>query len=111
MLEFPRAQILILLATALAILLAASDVEGNSLIAYRVGIAATLAALAFQAVKMRPYSRLAAKQVPKVIEGRNAPHVRVLISNVQESNRNSQALLELVERWNPDLVFAVECNL
>jgi endonuclease/exonuclease/phosphatase (EEP) superfamily protein YafD len=109
-LDFPRAQILLVLAAALAILLAASAVEGNQGIARGVGIACTLVALAFQAFKMRPYSRLAATQVPGIVEATQASQIRVLIANVLEPNRNSRALLALVERWNPDLVFAVECN-
>lgn len=110
MLDFPRAQILVLLVAAVAILLAASDVEGNLRIARGVGIAGTLAALAFQAFKMRPYSRLAATQVPRAVEATATSQLRVLIANVLEPNRNSRALLALVERWNPDLVFAMECN-
>lgn len=56
---------------------------------------------------MRPYSKLARRQV---LEGREEPAISVIISNVLMSNREAAPLLGLLRDKAPDLVIAVETD-
>ena len=113
MLDFPRAQVAAILAVSLTLLLVAL------LQAYLAGLhrpyswivlALVVVALAYQLFRMRPYSIFSATQVPSLRNSDGASHVRLLVSNVLQSNRNFTALLNLIRESDPDLIFLVECD-
>lgn len=113
MLDFPRAQVAAILAVSLTLLLVAL------LQAYLAGLhrpyswivlALVVIALAYQLLRMRPYSVLASTQVPSLRNRDAANHIRLLVSNVLQSNRNFVGLLDLIRESDPDLIFLVECD-
>ncbi len=110
--DFPRLQLLALGLVA-ALLLPFADVAETT----RVGVYALLAAsLAYQALRILPYTRLWKRQVLDAPRA-DAPHadapgggarVSLLVSNVLMDNRDASRLLALVRTHDPDLVLLAE---
>jgi endonuclease/exonuclease/phosphatase (EEP) superfamily protein YafD len=79
-------------------------------------LAATAAAVAWQARKIRPYTRLGPVRVQRSSccrpndRKRGAATFRLVISNVEMENSDPQRLLEVIREAAPDVVLAVETN-
>ena len=71
---------------------------------------ALLAALAYQASRILPYTPLAPKQVHVARRPDPARCLRILISNVLMENRHADRLLALIRDKDPDLVLALETD-
>jgi endonuclease/exonuclease/phosphatase (EEP) superfamily protein YafD len=69
---------------------------------------AVLAALAYQAIRILPYTVLAPKEVLDARSADSARSIRILASNVLMENRRADGLLALIRAKDPDLVLAVE---
>lgn len=110
-LDFPRMQILTLLMAGIACIAAGTFLGGAW--PWSTGVAvvwsAAIASSLYQAWKIVPYSRLGRIQIAHEEPGER-PVLRILISNVLQSNRRYSDLLNLIRQKNPDLVFAVECG-
>ena len=104
--EFPRLQIAIGLAAAVAAQFAflRMDAAGGAL------LAVSLAALSWQVWQIHAYTPLNAFQSHPARGADPASRVRLLIANVLQDNRNAEAFLNLIGRSDPDLVLAVETN-
>ena len=105
--EFPRGQIavagLVILAAYVAFWDTASLFEG-------VTLAVLAGCVGYQGYKMFPYTPLASKQVLRT-DGHAAPSsLALLIANVLMDNREVEAFLDVVERYDPDLVLTVETD-
>ena len=103
--DFPRLQILVLLAAVLAGHLLAGDpftVPGAAL------AGALALCLAYQGTKMFPYTRLARPQVERSSSATPASSFSVLFANVQMDNRDATRLNRIIREADPDIVLAVE---
>ena len=112
-LDFPRVQVAALLGLAIVLIGLGTWSSGDELAVagYSIwAVAAALCAFAFQTLRILPYSVFARKQIPRSRGREEKPGIRIVISNVLQTNRKFNALLELVERLEPDVLFVVECN-
>ncbi|CAN5607976.1 endonuclease/exonuclease/phosphatase family protein [soil metagenome] len=82
----------------------------------RAFLLGTAAAVAWQAHKIRPYTRLGGVRVQRSSRSRpgdgkrGAATLRLVISNVRMENREPQRLLEVIRNCAPDVVLALETN-
>lgn len=105
--DFPRIQITVLAALALA----AYPFAAASYGAADYSLLALLSAcLAYQGYMMFPYTRLARRQVERSREERAGQVVSLLFANVLMSNRNAARLKELIREADPDIILAVETD-
>ena len=105
--DYPRMQIACGLAAVL-ILHAALVGWGTSL---DIGFGLALsAALAYQAIRILPYTPLAPKEVQQARLRDPARCLRLLISNVLMESRSADRLLELIREKDPDLVLLLETD-
>jgi endonuclease/exonuclease/phosphatase (EEP) superfamily protein YafD len=105
--DFPRLQITVIAAAALAIYILLWEHAS----AWRVVFVALLAlALAYQSYMMFPYTVLAQRQVEDARRPDAGGTVSILFANVLMTNRESSRLLELIREEDPDLVLAVETD-
>ncbi len=105
--DFPRLQIVIL---ALAVLLFQWTIVGLDDKSDRILSIITLASLIYQAFWIIPYTRLYPKEVKVGALKGKGERIRILSSNVLETNRNAQGLIDLVRQHNPDIFVTLETN-
>jgi endonuclease/exonuclease/phosphatase (EEP) superfamily protein YafD len=108
--DFPRLQIVggLLLSAFLLVLLPAAALPAHT----PALLAAVLAAVAYQATRVWPYTPLHRKQVqdsqrPATDEDN---HISILVTNVLMYNRDASRCLGLIRQYQPDLVLAVETD-
>jgi endonuclease/exonuclease/phosphatase (EEP) superfamily protein YafD len=106
MFDFPRLQIG---AGLLAVLLVhvATVAPTRGALAFRA-----MLALCFvqQARRMLPYTRLVRRQVQDCRHADPRHAIRLVFANVLQSNRNAQALLEIVQQADADVVLVLETD-
>ena len=106
--DFPRVQVALIGATALALLGAA---EGSLLDWPTAGLAALLAAATlYQASLVWRYTRLAPHEVQPSRRGGGAPRISLVVSNVLQTNREAERLLAAVHDCDPDVVLCLETD-
>ncbi|MEQ9639863.1 MAG: endonuclease/exonuclease/phosphatase family protein [Alphaproteobacteria bacterium] len=105
--DFPRLQLAVAM---LAVL-------GAYLVFYRRGdmldvvlILALAASFGYQVFRIYPYMPFAKTQAVAAHAQSVDTRVRLLIANVLMSNRNADDLIELIRRYEPDVVLAVETD-
>jgi endonuclease/exonuclease/phosphatase (EEP) superfamily protein YafD len=76
----------------------------------RVLLTATLAALAWQLIEIRPYTRAARVQSLPAGPHDRARSVSILMANVRQGNRRISSFLAHVEAMDPDIVLALETD-
>lgn len=105
--DFPRLQVTLIAAVALAAFVASWDRPA----AWHIAFAALLAAsLGYQAFMMYPYTLLARPQVEAAKERDEGNTIALLFANVLIDNRGAAGLLAIIEEENPDVVLAVETD-
>ncbi|MDY0039354.1 MAG: endonuclease/exonuclease/phosphatase family protein [Desulforhabdus sp.] len=103
--DFPRIQIVVLG----IIVIAAYLILKRPLTSLdRLMLVLVLAAIAIQLIQIRPYTRLAKKQVLDADATDAENSINLLIANVLMSNRNVNGLLQILEESNPDIVLLTE---
>ena len=100
--DFPRLQMAILLAAALAVLVA---VKSKRLYVWS-GIAA--AALAFQIYQLFPYSPFAAKQAVDAPDCPAVDRLHIVSLNVYQDNRDFDAAIAYLRSTDADIILAME---
>ncbi len=105
--DFPRIQIsfLIVIVLIFAIITLSFKEFWHFII---VGL--VLASFVYQSIKIFPYSVFSKKQVLAYNKKDSAGTISVLISNVLKPNKNSDKLIELVHKKQPDLLLTLETN-
>ncbi|MEX2615966.1 MAG: endonuclease/exonuclease/phosphatase family protein [Alphaproteobacteria bacterium] len=73
-------------------------------------VAISAICLVWHGVRIVPYTPLWRTEVPRITGNCPARRLRMLISNVEMTNRNSPALLAIICRQNPDIVLTLESN-
>lgn len=107
--DFPRGQILVVgLATLAAYLSLWDALCPHDLLP----LAALSASVVYQALRMRPYTPLAARQVrdadARAVDP--AATLSLLVANVLMTNREAAAFLALARRYSPDLILTLETD-
>ena len=106
--DFPRIHMLVMALAALGLIaLAMGPSPGWPAL---VGMALVAAAAVVQIVQIAPYTVLWKKQVLYARAGEESDRLRILVANVLMSNRKTERLVELVRRYEPDLLLAVETD-
>jgi endonuclease/exonuclease/phosphatase (EEP) superfamily protein YafD len=105
--DFPRFQVAVLL--ALVGLAHAVSFDRSSLL--DIGFGAALAgSLAYQGLRIYPYTPLAPCEIRNASPGDRARSLRILIANVLMENRRDSDFVALVRETDPDLILAVETD-
>ncbi|MGJ8633942.1 MAG: endonuclease/exonuclease/phosphatase family protein [Luteolibacter sp.] len=104
--DFPRIQLLCLgVFTLLGLfLLSFKDAEWGRDLVIVLALSLALGALVFW---LRPYTRLHRKQV---LNGDGKTGIKTLVSNVLMTNRESDGLLAMIRKHEPDLIIALETD-
>ena len=105
--DFPRLQISVALALLLVAHLCLLDIHALSA---KVLIAVTVLCFIWQARWILPYTFLWPREVKACIDNETDNQLCILTSNVLKSNRNSDALIELVKRYQPDVLVTLESD-
>lgn len=110
--DFPRGQLAVVAALS-AFLYLAFCYQGS--FAEDLMLLAGAATVVWQAHKIRPYTRVAARQVQDAdpaddLREAGANTIRLLVSNVLMENEERHRLLALIRQEDPDVVLAVEVD-
>ncbi|NLO50174.1 MAG: endonuclease/exonuclease/phosphatase family protein, partial [Bacteroidales bacterium] len=105
--DFPRIQISFLLGVVLAAILFLYDF---SIWWHFLVIAGVVASILYQATKIFSYTPLAKKEVLDAGDCDKQNVIAIMVSNVLMSNRNTQALIDLVRNRQPDLLLTLETD-
>lgn len=76
----------------------------------RIGLAAYVVCIGIQAYWIYPYLSVTPNEVEWAQSDDPAARLRIMSANVLESNRRAEALLQLVEQQNPDVLVLLEVN-
>lgn len=105
--DFPRAQITITGIVILALYLYFWETKR----AYEsVVLGLLVLAVGYQVMKMFPYTVLMPKQVLATESHSNDTRLRLLVANVLMGNRQSGAFLDIVRKYDPDVILTVETD-
>lgn len=105
--DFPRIQILVLgLVSLISLLLLTSTWQLWEVIL----LVALIGAVAFQLRMVLPYTRLWKQEVRKASAMPNPVQVKIMVSNVLTPNDNTQALVQLVQQKQPDILITLESD-
>jgi endonuclease/exonuclease/phosphatase (EEP) superfamily protein YafD len=105
--DYPRMQIACGLAAVL--ILHAAVIGWGTSLDLGFGLALS-AALAYQAIRILPYTRLWPRQVKPARSADPTRSLRLLISNVLMENRSADRVLALIREKDPDLVLLLETD-
>lgn len=104
--DYPRGQLLAILAGAAAALTAR---RSPPTYAETVVLGLVAAAATYQAARILPYTPFWRKQLPDAAQGEGASF-KLLVSNVLQSNRAYGRLLDLVREQRPDVLLTLESD-
>ena len=105
--DFPRLQILFLSIVVLGCLL--YFVRKQSFLK-KILLPVLLFTIAFQVYNILPYTPLVAKSVPKSLLQDDKNAVSVMVANVYMKNHKHQKLINLVQKYKPDVLITLETN-
>ncbi|WP_026348916.1 endonuclease/exonuclease/phosphatase family protein [Psychrobacter lutiphocae] len=106
--DFPRIQILVLGVLSLLLLLILTPVWQTTQISLLVAL---VVAIGFQLCMVLPYTRLWPKQVRQAKLMDNPLQLSLMVSNVLTPNNDTQALVDLVQKKQPDILITLESDL
>lgn len=105
--DFPRLQVSVI--TLFTLVLAFFTFQEKE--TWRIWISVGLIlSFVYQAYKIYPYTILARKQVYRLPDRNSSSQLAILVSNVLTPNTNYQKLMDLVEKWNPDILLTLESD-
>lgn len=105
--DFPRAQITIIGIVVLALYLYFWDKRHRY---ESVVLGLLVLAVGYQVVKMLPYTILMPKQVMLAESPSDDANLSLLVANVLIDNRKSEAFLQIVRDYNPDVILTLETD-
>ena len=107
--DYPRLQLVFILAVSAVLWALVTDIThwGWNLVAWVALAAATL----YQAYRILPYTQLwRTHSRPARFTQHDDRHLRMLMSNVLQTNQETDKLIELVREHQPDLLLTLETN-
>ncbi|GGC79050.1 endonuclease/exonuclease/phosphatase family protein [Marinobacter halophilus] len=105
--DFPRGQIAISGAAVIVIFIFFWDPHR---VYESVVLGLLVLAVGYQAVKMLPYTVLMPKQVMAAELPSGDTNLKLFVANVLMDNRQSDALLQIVREYDPDMILTVETD-
>lgn len=105
--DFPRAQISIIGIVLLVLYFCFWDTRK---IYETIVLGLLVLAVGYQAVKIFPYTVMMPKQVLAAESVTNDARLSLLVANVLMDNRKSEAFLEVVRRYDPDVILTLETD-
>lgn len=105
--DFPRAQITIAGIILLAVYVYFWDAKRTY---ESVVLGLLVLAVVYQVMKMVPYTPLMPKQVLAAESPSDDSNLSLLIANVLMDNRESEAFLDIVSKYDPDVILTVETD-
>lgn len=105
--DFPRMQLFIL---GLIILISYIVVSDFSMWTTKLVIALIFASLLYQVVQIVPFTPLYPKEVLQTENFHTDSTISVSVANVLMDNRNSEELLDIINKNDPDIFLAVETD-
>lgn len=106
-LDFPRGQIAVVGILLLALYLYYWDTHR---VYESVVLGLLVLAVGYQVMKMFPYTVLMPKQVLAAESHSDDANLRLLVANVLIENRESEAFLDIVRKYDPDVILTVETD-
>lgn len=106
-LEFPRLQFFLMLLILLTMELMLLDL--SSIRVWGL-ILVTMSCLIYQALWIIPYIRLFPVEVKSANRNDNSEQLKIITANVLTPNRNAEGLIELVHKYNPDILVTLESD-
>ncbi len=106
-LDFPRVQITIAGLVLIALFVYFRDPQH---VYESVVLGLLVLAVGYQVVKMFPYTPLMPKQVVTAESGPGDTNLSLLVANVLMDNRESEAFLDIVRNYDPDVILTVETD-
>ena len=105
--DFPRIQILVIgLVSLVGLLVLAPQWESWDVVL----LLALIGAVGLQLRMVLPYTRLWKKEVRQALPIPDAVQIKLMVSNVLTLNDNTQALVDLVQQKNPDILITLESD-
>jgi len=104
--DFPRLQITLFAATQLLAILIFSDLKTFSWILLLI----TSACFLWQSWWILPYTPLWSKEVKAFKKDNPQAQISLITSNVLTPNKNSEGLIKLVEKYQPDILVTLESD-
>lgn len=105
--DFPRIQILVIgLVSLVGLLVLAPQWESWDVVL----LLALIGAVGLQLRMVLPYTRLWKKEVRQALPIPDAVQIKLMVSNVLTPNDNTQALVDLVQQKNPDILITLESD-
>lgn len=105
--DFPRIQILVIgLVSLVGLLVLAPQWESWDVVL----LLALIGAVGLQLRMVLPYTRLWKKEVRQALSIPDAVQIKLMVSNVLTPNDNTQALVDLVQQKNPDILITLESD-
>ena len=104
--DYPRQQLAVWLTLALALQVPGRRAGRRQ----RALMTATLVALAWQLLEIRPYTRAARIQALPAAQPDRERSLSILMANVRQGNRRTGEFLAQVEACDPDIVLALETD-
>ena len=105
--DFPRLQISVML---IACIIAGIAVYSFTEIWHVAILVACFGALIFELVRIYLYTPFSKKQVMTYTGKDDQNSISLLVSNVLQTNRNSDKLIQLVKKYDPDILLTLETN-
>jgi len=105
--DFPRIQILFIGLASLIGLLILTPQWQMAEIALMLAL---IGAIGFQLRMILPYTRLWKQEVRQAMPMANPVQVKIMVSNVLTPNNNTQALVNLVQQKQPDILITLESD-
>ena len=105
--DFPRIQILFIGLASLIGLLILTPQWQTAEIALTLAL---IGAIGFQLRMILPYTRLWKQEVRQAMPMANPVQVKLMVSNVLTPNNNTQALVNLVQQKQPDILITLESD-
>ncbi|MDO8862083.1 endonuclease/exonuclease/phosphatase family protein [Haliea sp. E1-2-M8] len=105
--DFPRGQITIAGVVVLAVYLRFWDKKH---VYESIVLGLLVLAVGYQAMKMFPYTVLMPEQVLQAESPSDDANLSLLVANVLMENRKSDAFLEIVRAYDPDIILTVEAD-
>lgn len=106
--DFPRVQITVAGVSVIALYFCFS---GTPRIYQLVILGLLVISAGYQAAKILPYTVLMPRQVLASESGSNDAGIRLLVANVLMENRESEAFLNIVREYDPDVVLTMETDM
>ncbi|WP_245189563.1 endonuclease/exonuclease/phosphatase family protein [Lunatimonas salinarum] len=107
MFDFPRIQIVVIHVISLVLVSLIEDPEGPWYMFFFVSL---LVSLAYQFSKIYPYTPFSRKEVRRCRETADQNEIALMVSNVLTPNRQVERLLQLVQRYQPDILLTLESD-